>query len=295
MSRRKRFKKPTVPYPGVVAREELPYPFVYYPWSGPWIEFRSNENTFGVFCTCFNSGLRKYLELYADALSRKNDQYWQIVKGKPIQIIVSPNCFSPEIIDLILYHNATTNPESIMKLLRFEKGLCHLCNNKIPSYSYCVPMYGGVFSQNFGWYIENLTYQFGLRTVSYEQQLSQFADKGLPEEVLEDVAQLDELTGQRANLHLADIPFQTKFDKMTAQATFDKMSKLEKMCGKIHGRIGRWVGNQARDAFGYPLIGEGLTRSDFLSSGGNLDTPSEFVVVVGSILLGSDDRPEALN
>lgn len=254
MSRRNKAKKPTVPYGGVLAVEDLPNPFVFYPWSGPWIEFRPTEDCCGVFCSCFRKALEKYLEINAD--SNRRHRYGYSFEGRAIRTLLNPNQFSKEFVKSYLINVSDhLNPDVVIRLFKFENSLCHFCNQKIPNYRFCVPMYGGVFRQNYGWYIEKIAYSLGLRKSYFDQSILDFADKNLPNDILEEIAQLDELEKYSEILPSKIKYFRTRLTQ----------SQLEKLIGNTRLRINNWIENQARDAFGYKRIGEGWTSETMLS------------------------------
>ncbi|EJN56915.1 hypothetical protein HSB1_47320 [Halogranum salarium B-1] len=52
--------------------------------------------------------------------------------------------------------------DKIVDALKFANQLCHRCNGIIPEYRYCHEMYGTVFMQKHGWYVNQQQYEYGV-------------------------------------------------------------------------------------------------------------------------------------
>jgi hypothetical protein len=245
-------KSVRVPYGGAFSTEDLPSPIVHYPWAGPWIEFQSQGETQPAFCSCFTKALRKYLILHREALARH--EHWYSYRDHTVKSLFNPNTLSPALFERYMQLDDTNrlDPDKVMDVFIFSDRLCHLCNNRVPSYRYCVPMYGGVFRQTYGWYIEKRAWQLGLRKAYFDQSYLEQIDEGLPSDILEDIVEM------------ADAENDKDQSKEVKLKLTDDSDRLRKTAGSARSRVERWIENFVRDTTGYPRVGEGWPSETLL-------------------------------
>lgn len=137
----------------VVKKENLPFPIVNYPgFYGTFFAFQKEENTPLYFCKCSKLAIENYLEHSFNINSK--------AKTEDRLVLDSMNFPQRVINDLLTEENATNI--SLPKHLLFKESLCHECNMRVPSYRYCHEMYGAIFKQTFGWYINKQAFEYGI-------------------------------------------------------------------------------------------------------------------------------------
>ncbi len=113
------------------------------------------------------------------------------------------------------------------------------------TYNYCHPMYGGVFEQNYGWYINKQSFEYGVMPVSFK-----ILDDVCPDEVfsLLDIGKKD---------FLAKYNGLSETDLIMAQA---RDSDFQKATRKIRNIIE----NEVRVKFGFKKVGEAWANETLL-------------------------------
>ena len=136
--KRVRIHKPVAGYGGgTVARENLPFPIVYYPDSTGFFSFRSEDNGILAFCSCSKVAIENYTRLRLLQLKAQG--------------------IDPSTAYVIPIMGAELQPT-----LRYEDRLCHKCNQTVPSHRYIHEMYAGLFMQTYGWYVKQTFFRFGV-------------------------------------------------------------------------------------------------------------------------------------
>ncbi len=265
---RRRNKSLRVPYGGVYSIEDLPSPIVHYPWSGPWIEFQKDECSQPLFCSCFKNAFKMYLKLHREALHRHD--YWYSYLEHSIKSLFNPNVLSTRLFDIYMQldEKSRLEPDSAIEIFRFSEKLCHICNKKVPSYRYCVPMYGGIFRQTYGWYIEKRAWELGLRKAYYDQNYLDQIGGDIPQDILEDIIEMADLEENNRSSQ-----YNSKL-RMTDDADIDILAKK---AGSARSRVERWIENFVRDSVGYSRVGEGWPSETLLYKIICLLCPSEVI------------------
>ncbi|MBW1959533.1 MAG: hypothetical protein JRI63_13595 [Deltaproteobacteria bacterium] len=147
---------------GTIATESgLPLPVVHYPgFYGAFFGFSEEPNTEIYFCSCAKLAIEHYIRFrLEDEESRNSDPERNFILSKS----KFPQRLVRDFIEACKPKDA-----SIINRLRFRNDLCHECNKLTPLYGYCVPMYGGAFEQNYGWYINKQSFEYGVMPVSFK-------------------------------------------------------------------------------------------------------------------------------
>ncbi len=134
---------------GQTAIEELPYPIVYYPEIyGAFFAFSKDIGEPIVFCECERAAIENYIKLR---------------KEKPLSNYIGDktNPLGTDCFPIIVSRMSKGSIDPLSKF-SFKEGLCFRCNKVVPSYTYCLPMYGGSFKQHYGWYIQQEYYKLGI-------------------------------------------------------------------------------------------------------------------------------------
>lgn len=167
-----------------ISVEELPLPVVYYPSHyGAFIAFKSTiDSPIYTFCECCRPALYNYVELLK--ASPNEELAGCMYTRKLVDIREFPVSF-------ILQDNSKTL-DDFYHNLHFAPSICHICNNKIPKYLYCIPMYGSKFKQNFGWYEKQDEYKIGVYKSPY-RSCSRYIDKNGSIIFVDDIVDLSSL------------------------------------------------------------------------------------------------------
>lgn len=134
---------------GNIAIEELPYPIVYYPdLYGAFFAFAKDIGEPIVFCECERTAIENYIKLREER---------PLIGYTSNEInLLGTDCF-PTVVSQM--SRGASDP---LSLFSFKEGICFRCNKVVPSYSYCLPMYGGSFKQHYGWYIQQEFFKLGI-------------------------------------------------------------------------------------------------------------------------------------
>lgn len=160
----------------IARNESLPLPIVAYPpHYGVFIGFKSN-NTDLRFCSCAREAIENYIQYeYRSAEASSYDV-------SPEKVVEDD---FPEEFQQSVQTADVTDIGSIIDFVNFEDRICHKCNEVVPNRRYCVDMYGTVFEQNYGWYINQKRWEYGApKTTLRSQFATDFLDC-LPEDVID--------------------------------------------------------------------------------------------------------------
>lgn len=239
MTKRKKLAKQVSYRDGTLNKEDLPMPFVYYPGHyGTFFAFRESEGKSLFFCECFRSAIKNSLVLdikWHDSV--KEGYQWDDIKDYR-KLVVRGN-FPKALYDEELTHkHSVEDMDSLLSHFKFEPNLCHECNKKTPDLAYCVPMYGGVFKQSFGWYINKQSYEFGIPKLGFQFFLKELC----PDELKE-----------LLNDELFDLP---KRYQALYETDYEQAKNILKSYRKHENQILKFIENQVRIKLGYPKVGE---------------------------------------
>jgi len=224
---------------GIVSRENnLPLPIVYYPGHyGAFIGFGQNENTGIFFCSCAKEAIKNYIRFGIECNGA--------IDSDPQKNFILSEADFPKQIVVNLIGQDSNAVQSIINHLNFKKEICHECNKVTPAYSYCDPMYGGVFEQNFGWYINKQSYEYGVMPVSFK-----ILDDICPDEVF------SLLDGGKKDF-LAKYNGLNETDLLMAQARDSYFQKCSRKIRKI-------IENEVRVKFDFKKVGEAWATETLL-------------------------------
>lgn len=221
-----------------VAKENLPFPVVLYPgFYGAFFGFRESESSPILFCSCAEEAIRNYLRFRLSKPIPENSD--------PSRCFVLDRMYFPRIVVDSLMQQRKPNSEQIIGYIRFENKLCHECNNVVPSYRYCVEMYGGAFKQNYGWYINKQAFEFGISPIT-----NYIIPDICPQEILE-LIKLDPTETPKRYQELVN-------------SDFEKADQLLKDFQKQNRRIWNIIENEVRQKFGHKKVGDAWTSETIL-------------------------------
>jgi hypothetical protein len=225
----------------------LPRPIVFYPSHyGVFFAFaRSEEDATPTLCACSEGAIENYVRLenaHRVSLENRYEQSFQI------QTAYFPKCLAYRVSAFV----------QMREKLPYSPGLCHRCNHLPPTLRYCHEMYGQLFKQKYGWYIEQAYFRLGLHPKDPLLLLEDIC----PDELALQVRERKEL------LLIAQELRRTSTDSV-------KLREIGKRCRDLARGVEDFVENVARSDFEFPPIGEGwvgeaqlakLVRSLFQSS-----------------------------
>jgi len=239
MVRRKKPTKDVAYQNGIIAIEEdLPMPIVYYPGHyGAFFAFSDNENPEIFFCSCSKIAISNYIHLRSKCTDSINSDPHR-------NFILSKAHFPKRVVIDLIEQNDNTD-QMIVNKLNFKNDICHECNKITPTYSYCSPMYGGVFEQNFGWYINKQSFEYGVMPVSYK--------------ILKDICpdEVFSLLDGGKKSFIAKYSGLSETNLLLAQARDNHFQKCSRKIRKI-------IENEVRVKFGFKKVGEAWATETLL-------------------------------
>lgn len=212
--------------PFIAKEDNLPFPYVHYPsCTGPFIGFSQYENSEIYFCSCFQKTLKNYL------INKKNSNITYTCDAK--NYILSSTVFPYDFTMKLIQNKIVSKAENVIHSIHFKDNLCHQCNCISPKYrvNYCNM---SSFELQHAWYIQKLKYDLGL----YNNKYSEY----LPDEYL--------------NILLECWELDDKGQTLAKSGKLAEASKYYNASARKYTIFHRWLENQVRAAFNYPLIGE---------------------------------------
>ena len=144
-----------------------------YPGAGKvFFTFRLKRDSQDVLCSCSVDAILSYLRF------RLRDPVPDYV-DEMRHYILSAQDFPYEFIKTLI-QKGIPNDAKAFNYLHFEEGLCHECNIETPSSRFCVPMYGTIFRQKYGWYINKQAYEWGVHPGTYRMLSDRVPESILP-------------------------------------------------------------------------------------------------------------------
>lgn len=230
--------KPVAYQDGTVTVESLPLPRVLYPGHyGSFFGFQNAEKSPIYLCSCSYEAIENYLRF---RLSYPIPQY----SDKRRMFVLDSSHFPSQLVESLMGQRVK-NDDKVLNHLRFKDRICHECNRETPSYSYCHVMYGGVFKQTYGWYINKQGYEYGVQPITNTVLL-----EVCPQEI-QDLLELDPNT-------YAD------YRQQLAKKDFYGVYEFDKMFSKQIRRVWRVIENEVRQKFGHKKVGEAWTSETIL-------------------------------
>jgi len=156
--------KPLADKDDIIVEELLPYPIVHYPgFYGIFFAFRKNKKSSLALCSCSRAAIVNYLSIILMHIENgfiddgiRTDGFNTFQIGKLTLDSRFPNALIKK------FSKKGCTPEEILGRLNFQPKLCHECNGATPAYLYCPNAYGSSFKQNYGWYMNKLSLDYGV-------------------------------------------------------------------------------------------------------------------------------------
>lgn len=219
----------------------LPLPLVSI--SQTFFGFRREKNSPMMLCSCAREAIQNYVK-FSRVIPRNSDGSSD---GLGVRSYVLDSWdFPTQLIESLILAGVPSD-ESVLGHLSFADRLCHECNRITPPYIYCHPMYGSVFKQKHGWYINKMAYELGVSAGSLlliksacPQAVLELIDRDLQERLAID---------DPKTIPVWDLPL-----------TRDQHAR----CAKQWRRVKRVIENEVRARFGYTQIGDAWTSETIL-------------------------------
>jgi hypothetical protein len=236
---RTKHPKPIASRDGVIVQEtSLPLPVVHYPgFYGAFFGFGDSADGDVFFCSCAKTAIEHYILLRLRGADTQN-----AISDK--QFLISSNKFPDGVVHTLM-NSGVPEDKSIIGALKFGNSICHECNRITPSYAYCVPMYGSVFEQHYGWYINQQSLDYGVMPTTFS-----ILPEVCPDEVFTD----------------------SYLGKGEFIATYGKMSDRELLYAAADGgafrkqtrRMRNIIENEVRVRFGFKKVGDAWASETLL-------------------------------
>ena len=223
--------------------KNLPLPYVMYPGGGAFFTFRESRDSTDVLCSCSEIAVLSYLRFK--------------IKDSPVmhidptrEYILNSYDFPYEFIVNLMKNKVPDSPK-VFNYISFEGDLCHECNEVTPEYSYCTPMYGSIFKQKHGWYINKQAYEWGVDPHSF-RIIRDIAPPQILKHVEMDphdtINTIDELRNRGLNRY----------------NLWDEYSKITKAFNKQNRKVLKVIENKVRQKFNHKKVGEGWDSETML-------------------------------
>jgi hypothetical protein len=254
---------------GVVAEEELPFRYVYYPgFYGAFFAFSDKLEDQLFLCECSKPAVENYVNL-----KQKPGTLIGYHEEPEKQAILDSQNFP------LAIAKKSAKRLTDISWLTFEKGLCHRCNIKKPAHLYCHEQYGGKFIQGYGWYVKLTSYLLGIRpapfggfihpNISYLQEecsipLAKDIEgyNQLATEYNDEYGRLLAIAGgpQRVDIPPDEITYWTNVREEDAQL----MIQLRRASAIAYRRVTKQIEDMVRQDFGFKKVGEGWISETIL-------------------------------
>jgi len=250
---------------GGVAREHLPLPYVHYPRHyGTFFAFSETRSSPVSLCECALPAITNYIELRTtlhESSSGTNNSALEHLDDRHLPSAV---------VDSV----QARHPVQLANL-RFRRAICHRCNLVPPSRRYCHEMYGVVFIQRFGWYVNQAYLRYGILpgAIAYlpehtpqeyiadmttikaaqanlDQAWQWFRDRD--EELLRRILQHEELASSE----------ETDFEEIGRRQ--DILREAQKGLRRAQRALSTEIENSVREEFGFRKVGEQWTSETLL-------------------------------
>ena len=212
----------------------LPLEIVHYPrLYGTFHAFAKKENETPKLCLCAKDAVKIAIDYSA---SGKIKNYSDKLINAPLSSHFFP-------IALALWSLDNSNVEIL-----FEQKICHRCNMMPPKLSYCLSMYGGLFRQTYGWYINQTKMRCGV-IPGYE-----IVDpEKCPAEVKSIIEKYFEFIDDRNSIISS---WQTFNGHNVPMPPSEKINELDLKLKQMYREISNFFENHTRQEFGLRKIGD---------------------------------------
>ena len=240
---------------GGITKEELPHPFVWYPrMYAPFLGFSDSEFSEVYLCECARQAAQSVVSMNVRMRKYRHDFIKGGNDGRAIDDAHYISSFFPQPISALVRNGRFAE-------VKYISSGCHRCNLVVPFANYCLPMYGGLFKQKFGWYEQLERLSIGIFSV-------------YPCVVVDETLCPDDV---RKSLEL-DLYFcntlehyfeANSIDSVERTKVIDRVTDLARSgitAADAKRQYKRLVDNRVRVSFAYKNVGEGWVREALMLS-----------------------------
>lgn len=260
--KRRRAKVPPTPVAlGGVVLEDLPYPHVYYPnHYGTFFAFAKEKNGPATLCACAQDPIENLLRLKRAEPEHPN--------SNPLRMAEFDSWFFPG----ALAKESLGNRAAGLDSLRFGDALCHRCNLVPPTMRYCHEMYGTLFIQHFGWYVNQSYLRLGVRPMTL-----QVLPDVCPPELQALIREAEDINGAYAAEYMRlqkQIAGPLRPDIAHDEVTYwhnvkleeaEPMIALRRRASQATRKATKWIEDITRGEFGFKKVGEAWVGETLLA------------------------------
>ena len=224
-------------HPVIIQEEGLPMQWVHYADGRAFIGFSEAKDSEVFFCECCRKAVINYIKLrkkegIEPKYSKERCFYYPMKSFLPI----FPERF------LEKFGEKDINIKEVYSSISFKQGLCHKCNQKMPT---VLLKYAGynTFMQHYGWYVD-------LKKLELGYLRNDVVLDTLPDELREMVAEMQiysRIWDEYAKLPLGAPEWTEKWNEA---------DKADKKLNKVRRRFHNIIENMVREEFGYKKVGE---------------------------------------
>jgi len=254
----RRARKSPVALKGFIAEESLPLPHVHY--TGPYgtfLAFSEAKDSEPYLCACAEPAVASLMELV------KENPALHYGRASAVDYVFRGYFFPEAIVELVKARRS----EGI-GALSFRKGICHRCNVVSPKLRYCHEMYGTVFVQHHGWYVNQSHLRFGVLRQEFGEHLFPYLESRCPSELAAMIrkARSDQRLFAEEEQRLQrmvqgpdrdDIgPEEVTYWHNVRLEEAEPMAKLRRQAAQSARAVSKYFEDIAREEFGFRKVGE---------------------------------------
>ena len=251
-------RKSPVALKGFIAEESLPLPHVHY--TGPYgtfLAFSEEKDSEPYLCACAEPAVANLMELVNE------NPALHYGRASAFDYVFRDHFFPEPIVEI-----AKARKTEGIAALPFRKGICHRCSIVSPKLRYCHEMYGTVFMQHHGWYVNQSHLRFGVLRQEFGEYLFPYLESRCPSEIAAKIrkARSDQMlfTEEEQRLQLMvqgpdrdDIkPDEITYWHNVKLEEAELMGELRRQAAQSARVVSKYFEDIAREEFGFRKVGE---------------------------------------
>gem|GEM_PF-1277989 len=256
--RPRKVRKSPVALGGGIVEESLPLPYVHYTGLyGTFLAFSEAKNSEPHLCACAELAVANLVDL----VNASPDLHYG--RASTFDYVFRDHFFPATIVEL-----AQARRSEGIGALSFRKGICHRCNVISPKLRYCHEMYGTVFVQHHGWYVNQSHLRFGVLRQEFGEQLFPYLESRCPSELAVKIkkARSDQRLFAEEEQRLQRMVQEPDRDDIgPEEITYwhnvrleeaEPMAKLRRQAAQSARAVSKYFEDVARQEFGFRKVGE---------------------------------------
>jgi len=256
--RPRKARKSPVALKGFVSEESLPLPHVHYPGLyGTFHAFSETSDSQPFLCSCAEPSVANLIDLVDQNPSL------QAGRASAFEYVFRDHFFPEAVVKL-----ARDRKAEGIRDLPFQKAICHRCNIVSPKLRYCHEMYGTVFVQHHGWYVNQVHLRFGVLRQESGEHLFPYLESRCPPELATKIetARSDQwLLAEEERRLLRMVQGPDRDDISPDEITYwhnvkleeaKPLERLRRQASQSARAVSTYFENIAREEFGFRKVGE---------------------------------------